>query len=425
MKIEKLGEMLAVLERERGVSKDVLLEAVKAALVSACKKIHQHTENLEADLAEDGEVTIFAKKEIVAEVTEPELQMTKAQAKKMGVKAEIGETVKINITPADFGRLAAQTAKQVIMQRLREAEKEGAFEEFNKKVGEIIAGTVQQREAGGYLVNLGRIETYLPNSDVIPGEFFHSKERVKILVVEVKKSSRGPAVVISRTHPNLVKKLFELEVPEILEGILEIKGISREAGRRTKIAVFSHDKNVAAVGTCVGQMGTRIQNIVRELGNEKVDIVEWNEDDKKFISNALSPAKIQKVKLDKESKTAQVVVPEDQLSLAIGKEGQNVRLAAKLTSWKIDIVSEKQDEAATTATAPTVKTDVKVKIFELAKKLDITSKEILAKAKELNIEAKAATSSITDADAEKLKNALLPAVAETAESTAASEKTKE
>jgi N utilization substance protein A len=416
MKIEKLGEMLGVLERERGLPKEVLLEAVKAALVSACKKVHSHTENLEANLSEDGEVKIFAKKEVVEEAAEPELQITKAQAKKIGVKAEIGETVKIDITPEDFGRLAAQTAKQVIMQRLREAEKEGAFEEFNKKVGEIITATVQQRESHGYLVNLGRIETYLPNGDVIPGEMFHPKERVKLLIVEVKKSSRGPVVVVSRTHPNLVKKLFELEVPEIPEGILEIKGIAREAGRRTKIAVSSNDKNVAAVGTCVGQMGTRIQNIVRELGNEKVDIVEWNEDAKKFISNALSPAKIQKVKLDKEQKTAQVVVPEDQLSLAIGKEGQNVRLAAKLTSWKIDIVSEKQEEAATEKTSPAPK-EIKVKIFELAKRLDITSKEILAKAKELNIEAKAATSSITEEEAEKLKNALLPPVAETASET--------
>jgi len=420
MKIERLKEMLEVIERERGISKEALLDALKASLVSACKKKFTNIENLEADIQEDGTTKIFSNKTVVAKVNDPELEITKPQAKKLGANANLGEIVKINVTPEDFGRLAAQTAKQVIIQRIREAEKEGAFEEFSKKSGEIITGMIQRRERGGYLVNLGRIETFLPASETIPGEIFRPKDRVKLYVVETKMSPKGPHVNISRTNANLVKKLFELEIPEILEGILEIKAIAREAGRRTKIAVLSKDKNVAAVGTCVGQMGSRIQNIVRELGNEKVDIIEWNDDPKRLISNSLSPAKIIKVKLNKEAKEAKVIVPEDQLSLAIGREGQNVRLAAKLTTWKIDIINEKDDAEAEAAAAAgeagekktkkkektTEAKESKTKIHELAKELSITSKAILAKAKELEIEAKAATSSLADEDVKKLKEAL-------------------
>lgn len=439
MKIERFEEMLEMLERERNISKEVLIDAVKASLLSATKKKFKNQENLEAELKEDGIAKIFAKREVVSEVADPELQITKAEAKKLGLKAKLGETVKVDVTPHDFGRLAAQTAKQVIIQRIREAEKEGAFEEFSKKTGEIITGTIQRREHGGYLVNLGRIETFLPASETIARESFRPKDKIKLYVVETKKTPKGPHVTISRAHPNLVKKLFELEVPEIPEGILEIKAIAREAGRRTKIAVLSNDKNVAAVGTCVGQMGSRIQNIVRELGNEKVDIIEWNDDPKKFISNSLSPAKIVKVKFEKEEKIAKVVVPEDQLSLAIGKEGQNVRLAAKLTGWKIDIINEKESAEekgegkktssksgqAKKSIAKTTKTkekaaDDKVKIHELAKELSITSKDLIAKAKELEIEAKAATSSLSKGDVEKLKKAL--SAKEEVSSTTAEEK---
>ena len=423
MKIERFNEMLEMLERERNISKEVLIDAVKASLLSATKRKFINQENLEAELKEDGIAKIFANREVVNKVTDKELQITKAEAKKLGIKAKLGETVKVDVTPHDFGRLAAQTAKQVIIQRIREAEKEGAFEEFSKKTGEIITGMVQRREHGGYLVNLGRIETFLPASETIARESFRPKDKIKLYVVETKKTPKGPHVTISRTNPNLVKKLFELEVPEILEGVLEIKAIAREAGRRTKIAVLSNDKNVAAVGTCVGQMGSRIQNIVRELGTEKVDIIEWSDDPKKFISNSLSPAKIVKVKLSKEEKIAKVIVPEDQLSLAIGKEGQNVRLAAKLSGWKIDIINEKEfdendtkDSKAKKTTAqaePAKKTkekakapDGKVKIHALAKELSITSKILIAKAQELEIDAKAATSSITKEDVEKIKTAL-------------------
>ena len=252
----------------------------------------------------------------------------------------------IDVTPKDFGRLAAQTAKQVIMQRIREAEKELSFDEFTKKQGEIVTGTIQQKEYNGYLVNLGRVEPLLPFSEVEPSEPLRPKDRIKVYVTEVSRTSKGPQILISRTNPGLVKKLFELEIPEIADGTLEIKNVVREAGRRTKIAIESKDPNVSVVGTCVGHMGARIQNIVREMGNERIDIIEWRSDPKAFISNALSPAKPVKIELKQEEMSAQVTVPDSQLSLAIGKEGQNVRLASKLTGWKIDIKSDIEKQPA-------------------------------------------------------------------------------
>ncbi len=317
MKVENFQAMLAEIQRERGIPKEALIEAIKASLLSAAKKIFKEEEHpmLDAQITDDGAFKIVKKDENGKEK---------------------------DVTPKDFGRIAAQTAKQVIIQRIREAEKEEIYEEFVKKQGQIINGIVQRAEYGGYLVNVGKIETVLSAAEQIPGEYLGEKERVKLYVVEVHKATKGPQVIISRAHAGLVKKLFEMEIPEIADGTLEIKGIAREPGRRTKIAIQSHDEKVGAVGTCVGHMGARIQNIIKELGQERVDIIEWKEKPAAFITAALSPAKIASIEINEEEKTAKVYVPDNDLSLAIGKEGQNVRLAVKLTGWKIDIMSEEE-----------------------------------------------------------------------------------
>lgn len=367
MKIENFHEMLEEIQRERGISKEGLIAAIKAALVSALRKRFTEDDILEARISDDGDVRIF---------------------RLIGDKEE-------DVTPDDFGRFAAQTAKQVIIQRLREAEKEESFEEYSQKAGEVINGVVQRREFGGYLVNLGRVETVLSAAEQIPGETFRERDRVKFYVVETKKSPKGPLVVISRAHPNLIKKLFEMEVPEIKDGLLEIKGIAREPGKRTKIAIRSNDANVGAVGTCVGHMGQRIQNITREIGNERIDIVEWSDKPDVYIANSLSPAKIKKVELDEANKAAKVWVGEKDLSLAIGKEGQNVRLAVKLTGWKIDLVSDEANKTAEVKKS-------KLKVHELAKELDLSSQELLIKLRQMGYSVKAANSSVPEEAADKL-----------------------
>lgn len=338
MKIEKFSEMLDEIQHERGIPKEAIVDAIRLSLLSAAKKRFKgEEENLEVRISDQGEVKIFLKK----------------------------EDQESDITPDDFGRLAAQTAKQVIIQRMREAEKEGAFEEFSHKQGELITGIVQRREYGGYLVNLGKVETVLPFAETIPGETLREKDHVKLYLVETRKTPKGPFVAISRAHPGLVKKLFELEVPEIKEGILEIKAIAREPGKRTKVAVFSHDKKIGAVGTCVGHMGQRIQNIVREMGPERVDIMEWSENPAVFITHALSPAKVARVGINEAEKSAKVYVPEKELSLAIGKEGINVRLAVKITGWKIDIFSEEEEQKKhAEASKPKTETETKEKVLE-------------------------------------------------------------
>jgi N utilization substance protein A len=396
MKIEGFGKMLEQIQNERGIPKEALVGAIQAAMLSACKKKLKENETLEAVINDEGEAKVIAKKKVVSRVKDREMEISLKEAKKIKSRAKAGDEVEVDVTPSDFGRLAAQTAKQVIIQRIREAEKQTVFEEYSGKAGEIINGIVQRRERGGYLVNLGRIETLLTSSEQIPGEQYRPKDHIKLLVVETRKTPKGPLIIVSRTHPGLVKKLFELEVPEISQGVLEIKGLAREAGKRSKIAVHSNDENVSAVGTCVGHMGTRIQNIVSELGSERVDIIEWNEDPKKFIAKALSPAKVGSVRVNEEGHIATVLVPEKQLSLAIGKEGQNVRLAAKLTGWKIDIVSEEEaaKEAEGKGKAESEGKEEKVKVHEVAKELGRTSKEVIAKLAEMGVEAKAATSNV-------------------------------
>lgn len=372
MKIENFGAMLEEIQRERGLSKEVLLETIKASLLSAAKKRFNEGDNIDVHISEDGEVKLLK----IVEGAEPE-----------------------DVTPADFTRFAAQTAKQVIIQRLREAEKEETFDEFTKKQGEIVNGIVQRKEFGGYLVNLGRLETILPVTEQIPGEVFRERDRVKFYIVETKKTSKGPLVIISRSHPNLVRRLFEMEVPEIKEGILEIKGIAREPGKRTKVAIFSNDPNVGAVGTCVGKMGQRIQNIVRELGPERIDIVEWSDNPKTFISNSLSPAKVNKVELNEAEKSAKVHVSDKEVSLAIGKEGQNVRLAVKLTGWKIDLISEGRENPPASAAAPTEN----YKVHELAKELELSSSDMISKLREMGFSVKAANSTVPPEAVAKIK----------------------
>jgi len=346
IKIEGFNRVLEEIQKERNVDKKVLMEAVAAALLSASKKKLMHAENLESEIAEDGTFKILARKTVVMKVKDELLEIAKKEAVKIKKDAKVGDEIRIDVTPSDFGRLAAQTAKQVIIQRIREAEKEGAYEEYIKKQGELLGGIVQRKEASGYLINLGKIETLLPFSESIPGENYRPKDRIKVLVLETKKTPKGPVITISRAHPSFLKKLFELEIPEVLSGVIEIKCIAREPGRRAKVAVMSKDKNVGAVGTCIGHMGARIQNIVKEVGNERIDVIEWSDDTKTFISNSLAPAKIVKIDLNEAENIAHVVLPEGQLSLAIGKEGQNVRLAAKLTGWKIDIISEEGQKKA-------------------------------------------------------------------------------
>jgi N utilization substance protein A len=394
-KIDHFEERLDQLAREKNISKEALIEALKAALASATKKNLPPTTLVDVRLEKNGSFKVFQKWVVVETVTDPAFELTLEEAKKINPKVELGGEVEKDITPHDFGRLAAQTAKQVIIQRIREAEKDEAFSEFTAKSGEIITGTVQKREPFGYLVNLGRLETFLSKQECIPGENYHTGDMLKLYVTEVKKTSKGPLVVVSRTHPNLVAKLFEREIPEIQDGIIEIKAVAREAGKRTKIAVYSNDKNVAAIGTCVGQMGNRIQNISRELDKERVDIVEWSERPETFIVNSLSPAKISNVELQEETKTSRILVAEDQLPLAIGKEGQNVRLASRLTGWKIDIVTGKTAESANIS---------KLKVHELAKELDVSSKDILDAAKTAGVQAKSATSSIEGEDLEKIRS---------------------
>ncbi|ADL51529.1 transcription termination factor NusA [Clostridium cellulovorans] len=339
--------------KEKGISEDQLFETIEDAMVAAYKKNYskgsETNQNFKVTMnRETGDIKVFSRKDIVENVLNPVNEITLEEAKNYDPRYEIGEIVDIEVTPKDFGRVAAQAAKQLVIQRIKEAERNLIYEEFAEKEFDIINGTVIRKDKKNVLVNIGRIETVLNESEQIPGEQYNFNEKLKLYVVEVKKTSKGPSIVVSRTHPNLVKRLFEIEVPEIYEGIVEIKSIAREAGSRTKIAVYSNDEDVDAMGACVGSKGLRVQNIVNELGNEKIDIIKWNKLPEEYIANSLSPAKTLDVSIDEQNKCAKVIVDDNQLSLAIGKEGQNVRLAAKLTGWKIDIKSKSQHSVEAT-----------------------------------------------------------------------------
>lgn len=341
---KEMFEALEELSIEKGINKDYILEAIETALITAYKRNFNSSENVKIVIDEDHyTINVYSLKEVVEEVFDPAIEIDLGAARMLNKKAVMGDIVEVEITPKDFGRISAQTAKQVIVQKLREAEREIVYTEYSDRQGEIVTGLIQKVDKNLVIVDLGRLEGIMTLNEQVPGEVYSVNDRIKAYVLDVTKNAKGvPQMVISRTHPGFVRRLLELEIPEIYEGLIEIKNIVREAGSRTKIAVYSKDPNIDPVGSCVGPRGTRIQNILNELKEEKVDVVEWSEDPVQFIASALSPATVLAVDIDEENMSSKVVVPDNQLSLAIGKDGQNARLSAKLTGWKIDIKSETQ-----------------------------------------------------------------------------------
>lgn len=341
----ELIEALEAIAREKDISKEVLLEAIQNSLLAACKDQFGKSDNIRVVLDETtGEFHVYQDKVVVEEVLDDTLEIALAEAEARHGVTELGATVSIEVTPKNFGRISAQKAKQVVVQKIREEERKVLYDQYYTKEKDIITGTVQRYSNGNYTVNIGKIDTVLTEQEQVKTERFRSHEKIRVYVTEVKDAPRGPRIVISRTHPELVKRLFEAEVAEIQSGVVEIKSVSREAGSRSKIAVYSRNPDVDAVGACVGMNGARVNAVVNELRGEKIDIVEWNENPAIFIEHALSPSRVVSVTVDIEEKSALVVVPDYQLSLAIGKEGQNARLAAKLTGYKIDIKSETQNQ---------------------------------------------------------------------------------
>lgn len=331
------------LGKEKGIAPEILFDAIEAALISAYKRNFGSAQNVRVSLDRTtGEIHVYARKTVVEKVQDDRLEMSLMEAQGINQHYELDDVIEIEVTPRNFGRIAAQTAKQVVVQRIREAERGIIYEEFSSRESDIVTGVVQRIEQKNVYIDLGKAEAVLGPSEQMPGEFYKHGDRLKTYIIEVRKTTKGPQILVSRTHPGLLKRLFELEVPEIHDGIVELKSVSREPGSRSKIAVYSQDENVDPVGACVGHKGMRVQTIVNELKGEKIDIVKWSSEPEKYAANALSPAKVVSVDVDEAEKIARVVVPDYQLSLAIGKEGQNARLAAKLTGWKIDIKSESQ-----------------------------------------------------------------------------------
>ncbi|WP_283581623.1 transcription termination factor NusA [Ligilactobacillus hohenheimensis] len=341
---KELLDALDVLEKEKGVKREIVIDALEAALSSAYKRNYGQAQNVAVDFDEKkGNVHVYAVKTVVDEVADPQLEVSLKDALDINKAYELGDTIKFEVTPGNFGRIAAQTAKQVILQRVREAEREKIYNEYIQYEHEIVTGEIERQDYRFIYVNLGDVEAVMSRRDQIPGEQYNSHDKIKVYIYKVDNATRGPQVFVSRAHPDLLKRLFEQEVPEIFDGTVEIKAVSREAGDRAKVAVWSNDPNIDPVGTCVGPRGQRVQGIVNELHGENMDIVQWSEDPAEFIANALNPADVLEVRFDPENDRAcTVVVPEDELSLAIGKRGQNVRLAAQLTGYKIDIKSEEE-----------------------------------------------------------------------------------
>ena len=348
--VKKKDEVILALKaiaEEKGISEEMLFETLEDAMIAAYKKnyVNSGSQNVRVNIdRETGEIKGFSLRRIVEEVMDPQDEITLEEAKEIDPRYELLDVVENEVTPANFARVAAQSAKQIVTQRIKEAERSILYNQYHEKEFDVIMGTVQRKDKGNIYIDLGKTETVLTPQEQIPGENYQFNDKILLYIVEVKQNPKGPMISVSRTHPGLVKRLFEKEVPEIYEGIVEIKAISREAGSRTKIAVYSNDSEVEPMGACVGPRGTRVQNIVNELRNEKIDIIKWSKDPREFIANALSPAKVLDVIIMNEGNACKVVVEDNQLSLAIGKEGQNVRLAAKLTGWKIDIKSKKQYE---------------------------------------------------------------------------------
>ena len=342
---KEMVEAFATLEKEKGIKQEVIVDAIKAALVAAYKKNYNQAQNVEVVFDEKkGNFKVNAIKTVVDEVQDSRLEVSLKDALEINRAYEVGDEIRFEVTPKDFGRLAAQTAKQVIMQRLREAEREHIISEYSQYKDEIVTGTVERRDNRFVYVKIGNVEAVMPHNDQLPGENYNPQDKVRVLVTRVGSDSKGAQITVSRTAPDLVKRLFEQEVPEVYDGTVEIVSIAREAGDRTKIAVKSNDPDIDPVGTLVGPKGSRVQNIVNELGGENIDVVKYEENPSDFIANALNPAEVIAVQFsgDEDDKNALVIVPDYQLSLAIGKRGQNVRLAARLTGYKIDIKPESQ-----------------------------------------------------------------------------------
>jgi transcription termination/antitermination protein NusA len=330
--------------KDKGVDRKVIIEALEQAVLTASRKKYGHQGEIEVHYNEEaGEVELFQFKQVVEEVTNPATEITVEEAKELDTEAEVGDSLGVKLN-TDFGRIGAQTAKQVIIQRVRDAERENVYNEFKDRKGDIGSGTVQRLEKGNIFVNIGRAEAILFAKEQIPGEVHRQGERLRAYILDVQKNSKGPQIFLSRTHPGFLIKLFDMEVPEISQGVIKVISAAREPGERAKISVYSSDRDVDPVGACVGMRGSRVQNVVQELRGERIDIIPWNQDQAKYVCNALAPAKISKVYIDEDNRHMEVVVADDQLSLAIGKKGQNVRLASKLTGWKIDIKSESKME---------------------------------------------------------------------------------
>ena len=349
MNQEFIGALKEIV-KDKGISEDLLLTTIEDALVAAYKKNYagptSSAQNVKVTIdRESGEIHVYSQKIVVEEVFDNVTEIGLEEAQEIKPTYDLDDVVDFEVTPKNFGRVAAQLAKGVVTQRIREAERSIIYNEYKEKEYDIITGTVLREDKGNVFVNIGKLETAIGPNEQIPREKYKFNEKIKLYVVEVKNTSKGAQIIVSRTHPGLVKRLFELEVPEIYEGVVEIKSISREAGSRSKIAVVSHDENVDPMGACVGPKGARVQNIVNELKGEKIDIIKWSKNPEEFIASSLSPAKVLSVTVDEDSKSAKVIVDDNQLSLAFGKEGQDVRLAAKLTNWKIDIKSKSQAEA--------------------------------------------------------------------------------
>ncbi|WP_312095142.1 transcription termination factor NusA [Niallia sp.] len=343
----ELVDALVLLEKEKGISREVIMDAIEAALISAYRRNFNQAQNVRIDLnLGAGSMRVFARKEVVDEVFDPRLEISLEDAQKINPNYEVEDVVELEVTPKDFGRIAAQTAKQVVTQRVREAERGIIYSEFIDREEDIMTGIVQRQDSKFIYVSLGKIEAILPTNEQMPNEHYKPHDRIKVFLTKVEKTTKGPQIFVSRTHPGLLKRLFEMEVPEIYDGTVEIKSVAREAGDRSKISVHSDNEEVDPVGSCVGPKGTRVQTIVNELKGEKIDIVKWSSDPTVFVANALSPSKVLEVMVNEEDKATTVIVPDYQLSLAIGKRGQNARLAAKLTGWKIDIKSESEAREA-------------------------------------------------------------------------------
>ena len=336
-----LKHIIDQIVKEKGIDRDIVVEALEQAVLSAANKKYRNTRELEAHYnSEVGEVELFEFVTVVDEVMDSYKEIDLEEAREVDPDVEVGDSLGMKMDASGFTRIAAQTAKQVIIQKVREAERETIFNEFKDRIGELVNGVVRRFEKGDLVVDLGRAEALLSNKEQAPREVYRQGDRIKALIMDIRMTPKGPQILLSRTHPSVLAKLFEAEVPEIAEGIVEIKSVVREPGSRSKIAVYSHDSDVDPVGACVGMRGSRVQNVVSELRGEKIDIIPWSEDPARFACNALQPATVSKVYIDEDNKALEIIVADDQLSLAIGKKGQNVRLAAKLTGWRIDIKSE-------------------------------------------------------------------------------------